>query len=121
MHKTTKSPILSPVSMGSACSFELYDGKFTKRLFGFIPIRTIQVSDVHYLRLAAKDEFSSTYLLFHWPSFLSHRRSARPIYILQTKKGRRIFLRLKGGAHFRIRQAIARKPEQREYRERIAA
>ena len=88
-------------------------------MFGFIPVQRISLAEVHYLRLATYDELiTPTYLLFHWPQLLPYHRSVRPVYVLQTKTRRRIFLKLSAGAHFKLRQAIGRKREQQQ---RVAA
>lgn len=119
MHKTIGKTLLNPTSLGSACSYELSGNIIKSRLFGFIPVKSIHLDDVHYLRLATCDELTPTYLLFNWPQFLPHHRSVRPIYVLQTKTRRRIFLKLGSGAHFKLRQAIGRQHEHRP--QRIAA
>lgn len=108
MPKTIGKTILSPFSFGSICSYELCGNRLIARLFGLLPVRTIHLTDVHYLRLATRDEVTPTYLLFNWSQFLPHRRSVCPVYILQTKKHQRVFLKLEGAAHFRLRQAIGR-------------
>jgi hypothetical protein len=111
--------ILSPSSPGSLCSYELQGSLLTARLFGFVPAFTIHLSNVHYLRLATPDEVSPLYLATNWLQFLPHRRSICPVYVLQAKTGRRLFLKLDGTAHFKLRQAIGR--QQYDGRQRIAA
>jgi hypothetical protein len=108
-HKRIGKTLLSSVSMGSPCSSELQGDKIIVRFLGLITIHQIHLSDVHYLRLATRDEVSPAYLLFNWLQFLPHRRSVRPVYILQSRNRQRLFLKLEGGAHFKLRQAIARK------------
>jgi len=100
--------ILSPSSPGTPCSYELKGHLLTARLFGLVPIFTIHLSNVHYLRLASRDEVSPLYLITNWLQFLPHRRSICPVYVLQAKTGRRLFLKLEGEAHFKLRQAIGR-------------
>jgi hypothetical protein len=56
------------------------------------------------------------YLLLNWTSFLPRHRSRRPVYVLQSKGRRRIFLKLEGTAHFKLRQAIGKKNERRSRR-----
>ena len=114
MCKTIGKTLLNPASLGSAFSYELSGNIIKGRLFGLIPVKSIHLADVHYLRLATCDELTPTYLLFNWPQFLPHHRSIRPVYILQTKTRHRIFLRLGDGAHFRLRQAIGQKREQQQ-------
>ena len=109
---------LSPSSPGSPCSYELHGSLLTARLFGLIPVFTIHLSNVHYLRLATRSEVTPLYLLGNWLQFLPHRRSICPVYVLQAKTGRRLFLKLDGTTHFKLRQAIGR---QHERRQRIAA
>jgi len=77
-------------------------------LFGLIPIFSIHLSSVHYLRLATRGEVPLPYLWRNWLQFLPHRRAKRPVYVLQTKTGRRLFLKLTGDAHFELRRAIGR-------------
>ncbi len=113
-----KTTILSPSSPGSPCSYELHGSLLTARLFGLFPVFTIHLSNVHYLRLATHDEVSPLYLLGNWLQFLPHRRSICPVYVLKAKTGRRLFLKMDGTTHFKLRQAIGR---QHERKQRIAA
>lgn len=119
MSKTTIGKTsLSPSTPTSPCSYELHGNLLTARLFGLIPVFSIHLSNVHYLRLASRDEISSTYLLLNWLQFLPRRRSICPVYVLKAKTGRRLFLKLGGEAHFKLRQAIGR---QHERKHRLAA
>jgi hypothetical protein len=110
---------LSPWSFGSACSYELRGDWIVGKLLGFIPIKRVHMEKVQYLRLATRDELSPLYLLLNWKHFLSNRRTICPIYVLQTGKRQRMFLKLKGDMHFKLRQVIGRKQEKR--RQRVAA
>jgi len=119
MYEISRKTLLKPASLNSICAYALSGNIIKRRLFGFIPIQSIPLADVHYLRLATYEELiTPAYLLFNWPQLLPHHRSVRPVYILQTKTRRRIFLKLGAGAHFRLRQAIG---QQREQQQRMAA
>jgi hypothetical protein len=107
--------------MGSPWSYKLRGNRIIARLFGRLPLRHIHLNDVQYLRLASRDEVSPSYLMLNWMSFLPHCHLMCPVYVLKTRKGRRCFLKLKGGAHFRLRQAIARYPKHPERIESLAA
>lgn len=102
---------LASISLASASSYDLTNNSIRIRLLGLVPIKTIHLTDVHYLRLATKDEMTTAYLLFNWLKLLSRRRT--PIYVLQTKGRRRIFLRLDSCAHFKLRQAIGKTLQKR--------
>jgi len=106
--KTIGNTCISPLSMGSVYSFELKGSSVVSRLFGVIPVHHVHLADVHYLRLATRDEVSIIYSLFNWAQFHPLRRARCPVYILQTNKRRCLFLKLKGDTHFKLRQAIAR-------------
>ena len=108
MRKAIGNTKLSPLSFGSPCSYELCGDHVIGRLFGIFPITNIHVAAVHYLRLATRSEVTPLYYLFNWPQFLPHRRSVRPVYVLQTRSRHRIFLKLEGAGHFKLRQAIGR-------------
>lgn len=99
---------LSLAGPGSPCSYELQGDCIVERLFGIFAISHIHLSAVYYLRLATKSEVPPAYLLFNWIQFLPHRRSVRPVYVLQTRSRHRIFLKLDGATHFKLRQAIGR-------------
>ncbi|WP_372806460.1 hypothetical protein [Pontiella sp.] len=100
---------LSSASLGAPCTYELCGDHIVGRLFGVVPLCRIHLGAVHYLRLAARSDVPSIYVLFNWPQFfLCSRRSVNPVYILQTRKGQRLYLKLAGGAHFKLRKAIAR-------------
>ena len=117
MPKTDRrTSLLSPSSPSSPCSYELQGSLLTARLFGLFPVFSIHLSNVHYLRLATRGEVNPLYLLGTWFQFLPHRRSICPVYVLQAKTGRRLFLTLEGTAHFKLRQAIGRQQEQSKHR-----
>jgi hypothetical protein len=114
----TKTTLLSPSSPSAPCSYELQGQLLIARLFGLIPVFSIHLSNVHYLRLATRDEVTPLYLMSNWLQFLPHRRSVCPVYVLQAKTGRRLFLKLEGGAHFALRKAIGRTNEQKHHSSR---
>jgi|GEM_PF-3478780 len=108
---------LSSATVGSPCSYELCGEQLIGKLFGIFPCRRIHLGAIHYLRLATSRETSPLYLIFNWPRFfLSSRRAVSPTYILQTRKGQRIFLTLGGSEHFRLRQAIGRHSDRRNHK-----
>lgn len=113
MHKTIGKTILSSCTIRSPYSYELCGNLLITRLFGFLPVFSIHLSNIHYLRLATRDEVNPVYLLVNWSQFLSYQRAASPLYVLQAKTGRRLFLKLNGKAHFKLRQAIGRQLEQK--------
>lgn len=87
------------------------------RIFGFIPFYKIHLEEVHFLRLASRSDAPPVYFMFNWPCFtLTRKRSVKPVYILQTRKGQRIMIKLEGGAHFRLRQAIGRHKDPKKKR-----
>jgi hypothetical protein len=119
--ESNKTTLLSPSSPSSPCSYELQGSLLTARLFGIFPIFTIHLSNVHYLRLATQDEVSPLYLLSNWLQFLPYRRSVCPVYVLQAKTGRRLFLKLESGTHFKLRKAIGSAKERQQHYHPIAA
>jgi hypothetical protein len=116
MPKTVGKTQLAPLSFGSLCSYDLCGDHVVGRLFGILPIVKIHVAAVHYLRLATRSEVTPLYYLFNWPQFLPHRRSIRPVYVLQTRSRHRIFLKLEGAGHFKLRQAIGRHSDRKPNR-----
>ena len=116
MTKTVGKSKISSVSFGTLCSYELSGDYLIGRFLGLIPIGRIHLSTVHYLRLAARQEVSLIYLVLNWPQMLlASHRSISPVYILKTHKGQKVFLKMKGGAHFRLRQAIAQHNERKRH------
>ena len=108
---------IARVSLGSPCSYELNGDHMIGRFLGMIPISKIHLGAVHYLRLATRSEVSPLYFLLNWPQMLlSSHRSVCPVYILQTRKGQKVFLKMEGGAHFRLRQAIARHSDRKVHK-----
>ena len=118
--RTIKPTQLTPVCSGSFFSHELSGDNIVVRLFGLIPISTIHLGAVYYLRLATRREVSPLYFIFNWPQFLAHRRARRPVYVLQTRKGHRYFLKLEGDTHFKLRQAIGRHSDRKRH-QKLAA
>lgn len=101
--------IISAVSFGSPCSYELVGDHMVGRFLGLVPICKIHLGAVHYLRLATRNEVSPVYFMLNWPQMLlASHRSVCPVYLLQTRKGQKVFLKMEGGAHYRLRKAIAR-------------
>jgi hypothetical protein len=115
-HKTVGCTQLCPLSFGSLVSYELCGDHIIVKLLGLVQIKSINVAAVSYLRLAVRAEVSPFYYLFHWPKIMKRGRYLRPVYVLQTRKRHRIFLRLDGDAHFRLRQAIARHSDSKKHR-----
>lgn len=115
----TQPILLSSSSPSSPCSYELQGSLLIARLFGLIPVFSIHLSNVHYLRLATRDEVRPIYLI-NWVQFLPHRQSICPVYIVKAKTGRRLFLKLDSSAHFKLRQAIGQQQHE-QVSHRIAA
>jgi hypothetical protein len=105
---------IASVSFGSPCSYELSGDQIVVRFLGLIPIGKVHLGAVHYLRLATRHEVTPLYFLLNWPQMLlASHRSVCPVYILQTRKGQKLFLKMTGGSHFRLRQAISRHSDRR--------
>jgi hypothetical protein len=119
--KNNHTKLLSPSTPSSPCSYELQGHLLIARLFGLIPVFSIHLSNVHYLRLATRDEVTPFYHLINCLQFMPHRRAVCPVYMLQAKTGRRLFLKLESGAHFTLRKAIGRTTEKKHHLNRIAA
>ncbi len=113
MYNSTSNTVLSSFSIGSPFVYKLRDDRVVSYFLGFLPVRSIRLTEVRYLRLATHHEASLTYLILNWSSFLPRCRSVCPVYVLQTKGRARIFLKLKSDVHFKLRQAIGRASEQR--------
>ena len=116
--ETIGKALIAPASLTSPCSYDLEGDHVVSRLFGLFPLNRIHLGAVHYLRLATRNEVSPAYFIMNWPRFLlASHRAVSPVYILQTRKGHKLFLRLEGGAHFRLRQAIARHSDRRNHKQ----
>ncbi len=117
MSETIGKNRLSSVSFGSPFSFELKGDYIICRFLGLIPVSKVHLGAVHYLRLATRHEVTPLYLILNWPQMLlASHRSICPVYILQTRKGQKLFLKLAGGAHFRLRKAIARHSDRKNHK-----
>jgi hypothetical protein len=102
-----KDRLSNPKDCRYVVSYHLTPGALTVSLLGFIRLRRVALSDVRYLRLASSDEVSHTYFFRNWSHFRPGRARYCPIYVLRTRKrNKRIFLKLRSGAHFRLRRAI---------------
>jgi hypothetical protein len=99
---------LSPCYPGSPFSYDLTGGAIVPKLFGLVANEQVPLEEIDYLRLATRDEVPAIYLLFNWLQFMPWRRSVKPVYILKTRHGQCIFLKLEGDTHFKLRQAIGR-------------
>lgn len=115
--KTVGKAKIVSVSFGSPFSFELKGDHVLVKLLGVVPVGKVHLGAIHFLRLATKNEVSPIYFVLNWPQMLLvSQRSKCPVYILQTRKGHKFFLKMEGGAHFRLRQAIARHSDRRVHK-----
>ena len=99
---------LSTFGFGSLCSYELRGEHIVGKLLGLVPVVRIHLAAIHYLRLASLTEVPALFLAFNWVHFLAHRRSVRPVYVLQTRMRHRLYLKLDSTTHFKLRQKIGR-------------
>ena len=117
MTETVGKTTLASVSLGSPFSFELKGDHLIQRFLGLIPTGKVHLGAINYLRLATRNEMSPFYFLLNWPQMLlSSHRCTRPVYVVQTRKGNKLFLKMEGGEHFRLRQAIARHSDKRSHK-----
>ena len=72
------------------------------QLIGLIPVLKIQLTEIQYLRLASRTERPLHYQIRNWISL----HSEQPVYLIQTKRGRRIFLSMSGDSHFQLRRML---------------
>ena len=116
-NKTATKFRISSISFGSPISFELNGDHVIGRLLGLIPICKIHLKAVLYLRLASRHEVSPLFFMLNWPQMLlASHRAICPVYVLQTRKGQKIFIKMKGGGHFRLREAIARHSNRKSHK-----
>ncbi len=105
---TVGKTMLSPLSSGSCFSYELCGNKIVARFLGIVPVKKIGLTEIRYLRLATRDEPAPLVFLLNWMAFYFNRRAYNPIYMLQTRKGKRYFMKLNTSAHRKLRMAISR-------------
>ena len=99
---------LTSFGLSSPVSYEVRGEQIIGRLFGLFPVIRVHLGAVYYLRLASASDASPVFLCFNWIHFMAHKRSRRPVYVLQTRSHHRILLKLDSATHFKLRQAIAR-------------
>ena len=94
---------------GLLISYTLTPNRLVIHLLGFIPRHSIRLADVDYLRLASRDEVPGLFYLRNMKHFRPAGAAHCPVYVLKTRKRRkRVYLKLRGGSHFRLRSAIGR-------------
>ncbi len=106
--KTEDRYPLTSFGIGSPFSYGICGEHVVGRLFGILPVIRIHLGAVYYLRLASPSDTTPIFLFFNWMHFMPHKRSVRPVYILQTRARHRIFLKLDSASHFKLRQAIGK-------------
>ncbi|MBN2163373.1 MAG: hypothetical protein JXR25_10040 [Pontiellaceae bacterium] len=106
------------LSLGAPFSFALRRNSIIVMLFWALPISTVQLEEVDYLRLASLSEAPWYFILLNLDRLFSHQRSREPIYVVRTHSGKRYFMAMESGAHFRLRQAIGNITEQHGRRQR---
>ncbi|MCF7848971.1 MAG: hypothetical protein K9M45_08990 [Kiritimatiellales bacterium] len=97
----------SNLDHGLLVTHELTTEHIVKKLFGFIPLQKIPIKDIHYLRLATYQEVTPAYFMFNWFFFTPAGRSLCPVYVVYTRKSKRLVMKLRGGSHYKLRRAIA--------------
>ena len=93
-------------------SYQLTNEYLIGKLFGVIRLRKILLSDILYLRLATWREASFLFLLLNWIWFTSAKRSTCPVYAIYSRQKKLLLLKLRGGAHYKLRKAIADQKKQ---------
>ena len=92
---------------GLLVSYTLMPDRLVIYLLGFIPARVFKLKDVAYLRLASQDEVPHWFYVRNMKHFRPAGAAHCPVYVLQSsKRSKRAYLKLRGGAHFRLRSAI---------------
>lgn len=109
VHPGMKGDKLSTVAdCGLAISYWLLPDRLTIRLFGVIPLHRIALGEVAYFRLASSDEVPRWFFFRNWKHFSPPTVAYCPVYVLKTNRRKKVYLKLRGGAHFRLRTAIGR-------------
>ncbi len=97
--------------------YELSSDHLALKLFQCLPLGRIRLSNVVYVRqrsagdLAAwwRDFFLKPFRSWYWPHpVMSHKVGHSTPYIIRTRSGNRIYVRLRGGFHYRLRDAIGK-------------
>lgn len=98
---------------GFLFAYELRSAALRLLLFRCIPLATIPLRDVRYMRLSARREYLDIGRHRHWPMLLTNDRGQNPLYVIKTRKGSTYFLRLSGKFHYKVRTAIGKHKETR--------
>jgi len=97
-------------TQGFVISVGVSDERVCLKLFRFIPLCSISVSEIHFMRISSSREYLSTpfHVRSYWPTPI-HGFSGKisHLYMIETKR-RRVFLRLKSSLHYKLRTAIGR-------------
>ncbi len=105
---TVGKTTLSPLNSGSCFSYELCGNRIVVRFLGIVPVKKIGLAEIRYLRVATRDEPAPLVFLLNWMAFYFNRRAYNPIYMLQTYKGKRYFMKLNTSAFQRLKKALFR-------------
>lgn len=95
--------------------YELTSERLNLRLFRLLPIGSVALRRIVYIRQRGADDMSGLFrdaLLkpfksWYWPHpIMSYHRGHSTPYIIRTDRGARIFVRLRSGFHYRLRDAM---------------
>lgn len=97
---------LVDMDIGLFVSYRLTSDSLTTKLFRFITLNTIPLNKVMDLREADPSDVTRLNHI-NWFSFIPARRSACPVYTLQTgEKSPRIFMKLDRGSHIEMKNTL---------------
>lgn len=95
--------------------YELTSERLNLRLFRLFPIASIALRRMVYIRQRAAgdiadlllDAIKKPFKSWYWPHpAMSYHRGHSTPYIIRTERGTRVYVRLRGGFHYRLRAAM---------------
>ena len=107
MKKIGKILNLHDMDVGLFVSYELTADALTTKLFRFITLNTVPVSNMKDIRKANEQDISRLNHL-NWFDSAARHRSLCPIYTFKaTEKTRRVFMRLNRGSHIDMKNTLS--------------
>lgn len=100
-----------PVWQGVVFAYGLLRHRFVLALFRVLPVAWVKYEDIVYIRQRSPTDFRSMLVpgqVWYWPHawFLGRPDFDHAAYVICTRRGRQILVRLRHGFHYALRDRV---------------
>lgn len=100
---------------GVVFAYTLSRRRLTLKLFRLLPVGSVRLEHVLYIRQRSgadvhqlfRDMFTHPFRSWYWPHpAMSYSKGQSTSYVLRTRRGCRLYVRMRTGFHYRLRDAV---------------